>query len=89
MYCQERPHQGDTALHAVWTLNLVSGMWQYGIDQWVGQNEYLYGKTKEGRLAKKTQEVDSQIRHMHTVDRKQVHPSDKHLFHMSAEQKIT
>jgi hypothetical protein len=28
-------------------------MWQYGIDQWVGKNEFLYGKTKEERLAKK------------------------------------
>jgi hypothetical protein len=53
LYCQERLHQGDTNLHAVWTSNLVSGMWQYGIDQWVGQNEFLYGKTKEERLAKK------------------------------------
>ena len=61
LYCQERLHQGDTTLHAVWTLNLVSGMWQYGIDQWVGQDEFLYGTTKEERLAKKTQEVDSQI----------------------------
>jgi acetyl-CoA carboxylase beta subunit len=55
----------------------------------VGWNEYLNGKTKEERLAKKTQEEDSQIRHMHTVDRKRVCPSDKHLFHMSAEQRIT
>jgi acetyl-CoA carboxylase beta subunit len=64
-------------------------MWQYGIDQWVGRNEFLYGKTKEGRLAKKTQEVDSQIWHMHRADRKRVCPIDKHLFHMSAEQRIT
>jgi hypothetical protein len=64
-------------------------MWQYGIDQQVGWNEFLYGKTKEERLAKKTQEVDSQIRHMHRADRKQVCPVDKHLFHMSAEQGIT
>ena len=69
--------------------NLVSGMWQYGIDQWVGQNEFLYGKTKEERLAKTTQEVDSQIQHMHRADRKRVCSIDKHLFHMSAEQRIT
>ena len=89
LYCQERLHQGDTKLHAVWTSNLVSGMWQYGIDQWVGQNEFLYGKTKDEKLAKKTQEVDSEIRHMHRADRQQVCPSDKHLFHMSTEQRIT
>ena len=76
LYCQERLHQGDTTLHAVWTSKLVSGMWQYGIDQWMGQNEFLFGKTKEERLTKKTQEVDSQIQHMHRADRKQVHPSD-------------
>jgi acetyl-CoA carboxylase beta subunit len=64
-------------------------MWQCGIDQWVGRNEFLYGKTKEERLTKKTQEVDSQIWHMHRADRKQVCPSDKHLFHMSAKQRIT
>ena len=87
--CQERLHQGDTKLHTVWTSNLVSGMWQYGIDQWVGRNEFLYGKTKEERLAKTTQEVDSQIRHMHRADRKRVRSIDKHLFHMSAEQRIT
>ena len=30
-----------------------------------------------------------QIRHTHRADRKQVCPSDKHLFHISAEQRIT
>ena len=63
-------------------------MWQYGINQWVGWNEFLYGKTKEERLAKTTQEVDSQIRHMHRADRKRVRPIDKHLFHMPVEQRI-
>jgi hypothetical protein len=58
-------------------------------DQWVGRNEYLNGKTKEERLAKTTQEVDSQIWHMHRADRKEVYSIDKHLFHMSAEQRIT
>ena len=85
LYCQERLHQGDSTLHAVWTSNLVSGMWQYGINQWVGRNEFLYGKTKEERLTKKTQEMDSQILHMHRADRKRVRPTDKHLFYMPAE----
>ena len=52
-------------------------MWQYGIDQWVGQNEFLYGKTKEERLAKTTQEVDSQIRHMHRTDSNTVNVSQR------------
>ena len=55
----------------------------------MGKNEFLYGKAKEERLTKKTQEVDSQIRHMHRADRKQDRPIDKHLFHMPAEQRIT
>ena len=50
---------------------------------------FFYGKTKEERLAKKTKEVDSQIRYMNRADRKQVCSIDKHLFHMSAEQRIT
>jgi hypothetical protein len=54
-----------------------------------GLNECLHGKTKEERLAKKTQEVDSQIWHMHRTDRKQDFSIDKHLFHMSAEQRIS
>ena len=73
MYCQERLHQGDTTIHAVWASNLVSGMWQYGIDQQVDWNEFPYGKTKEERLANKTQDVDAQIRHMQRADRKKVH----------------
>jgi hypothetical protein len=89
LYCQERLYQGDTTLHAVWTLNLVSRIWQYGIDQCVGQNEFLYGTTKEERLTKKTQKGDSQIWYMHRADRKQVHSIDRHLFHMPAEQRIT
>ena len=67
----------------------VSGIWQYGIDQWVGQNELLYGKAKEVKATKKTQEVDSQIWLMNRTDRKQVCSIDKHLFHMSAEHRIT
>jgi hypothetical protein len=89
LYCQDRLHQGDTTLHAVWTSNLVSGMWQYGINQWMGWNEFLYGKTKEEWLTKKTQEVDSQIWHMQKADRKRVCPTDKHLFYMPAKQRIT
>jgi hypothetical protein len=49
LYSHVRLHQGDSTLHAVWTLNRVSGMWQYGIDQWVGQNEFHYRITKEER----------------------------------------
>ena len=51
-------------------------------------NNSISSATKE-RLAKTTQEVDSQIQHMHRADRKRVHSIDKHLFHMSAEQRIT
>jgi ribosomal protein S3AE len=35
-------------------------MWQYGVDQWIGWNEFIYGKTKEERLEKITKEVDAQ-----------------------------
>ena len=34
-------------------------MWQYGIDQWIGQNEHIYGKTKEEQHEKMSQEVNA------------------------------
>jgi hypothetical protein len=47
LYCISRLHQGDMDIHARWMSSLVKSMWQYGIDQWIGCNEYIYGKTKE------------------------------------------
>ena len=57
-------------------------MWQYGIDQWIGWNEFLYGKTKEDQLAKKTKEVDGLIVIMYQTDQQRVRPIDSHFFHM-------
>ena len=57
-------------------------MWQYGIDQWIGWNEFLYGKTKEDQLAKKSKEVDDQIVTMYQIDQQRVRPTDSHFFHM-------
>ena len=57
-------------------------MWQYGIDQWVGWNKFLYGKTKEDQLAKKTKEVDDQIVIIYQTDQQRVRPIDSHFFHM-------
>ena len=45
-------------------------MWQYSIDQWIGQNEYVYGKPKEVQNTKKDQEVNAQVRLMHQLDGK-------------------
>ena len=42
-------------------------MWQYGIDQWIGCNKYIYGKTKEEQQEKENQEVDAQVRRMHQI----------------------
>ena len=47
-------------------------MWQHGIDQCVGWIEFLYGKTKEDQLAKKTKEVDDQIVIMYQTDQQRV-----------------
>ena len=66
----------------MWSSNLVRGMWQYGIDQWIGQNEFLYGKTREDQLAKKTKEVDDQIVIIYQTDQHRVRPTDSHFFHM-------
>ena len=88
LYCISRMDQGDMDTHARWMSSLVKSMWQYGIDQWIGRNEYVYGKTKEDQLQKKNQEVNAQIRRMHQTDRKQVRRHDRHLFDMSATKRM-
>ena len=52
LYCQEQLHQGNLTTHSMWSSNLVQGMWQFGTDQWVGWNDFLYEKTKENQHAK-------------------------------------
>ena len=59
LYCTKLLNQGDQQLQDSWTSSLVSGMWQYGIDQWIGQNEFIFGITKEERLEKITKEVNA------------------------------
>ena len=54
-------------------------MWQYGIDQWIGRNEYIYGKTKEEQQEKENQEVNAQVRRIHQSDRNKVQWQDIHL----------
>ena len=82
LYCQEQLHQGNLTTHSMWSSNLVQGMWQYGVDQWIGRNEFLYEKTKEDQLAKKIEEVDDQIVIMYQTDHQRVRPIDSHFFHM-------
>ena len=82
LYCHEQLHQGNLTTHSMWSSNLVLGMWQYGMDQWVGWNEFLYGKTKEDLLAEKTKEVDDQIVIMYQTDQQRERPTDSHFFHM-------
>ena len=57
-------------------------MWQYGIDQSIGWNEFLYGKTKEDQLPKKIKEVDDLIVIMSQTDQQRVRPIDSHFYHM-------
>jgi hypothetical protein len=68
--------------------SLVKSMWQYGIDQWIGRNEYIYGKTKEEQQEKENQEVDAQVRQMHQLDRNKMQRQDRHLFEMSVTKRL-
>ena len=63
-------------------------MWQYGVDQWIGRNEFIYGKTKEERWEKITKEVDAQICRMHHKDCNKVQHEDCHLFQMSCRKRL-
>ena len=54
LYCTTCLNQEDMAIQASWSAQLVKSLWQYGIDQWIARNKYIYGKTKEEQVEKKT-----------------------------------
>ena len=68
--------------------SLVKSIWQYGIDQWIGHNEYRYGKTKEEQHKKKNQEINAQVQQIHQSDRNRVQQHDRHLFDMSLTKRL-
>ena len=82
LYCQEQLHQDNLATHSMWSSCLVQEMRQYRMDQWVGRNDSLYGKTKEDQLGQNIKEVDSHILTMYQTDQQRVRPPDSHFFHM-------
>ena len=88
LYCTTCLNQGDIAIQAAWSAHLVKSLWQYGIDQWIAQNEYIYGKTKEEQVEKKTQEINKQIRAMHRADKFRVRGMDRHLFTLSLKKRL-
>ena len=83
LYCTKQLNQRDQQLQDAWTSPLVSGIWWYWIDQWIGWNEFIHGKTKNERLEKITKEVDAQICRIHHKDCNRVQHEDCHLLQMS------
>ena len=63
-------------------------MWQYGIDQWIGCYEYVYGKTNEEQHEKKNLEINAQVRQIHQSDRNNVQQQDRHLFVIPATKRL-
>ena len=88
LYCTTCLNQGDIAIQAAWSAHLVKSLWQYGIDQWIARNEYIYGKTKEEQVEKKTQEINKQIKAMHGADKFRVQGMDRHLFTLSLKKRL-
>ena len=88
LYCTTCLNQGDIAIQAAWSAHLVQSLWQYGIDQWIAQNEYIYGKIKEEQVEKKTQEIDKQIQTMHRADKFRVRGMERHLFTLSLKRRL-
>ena len=88
LYCISRLDQGDMGTHARWMSSLVKSMWQYGIDQWIGRNEYLYGKTRVEQHKKKNQEINAQVQQIHQSDRNRVQQHDRHIFDMSVTKRL-
>ena len=56
LYCTTCLNQGDMAIQAAWRAHLVKSLWQYSIDQWIAQNEYICGKTKEEQAEKRLEQ---------------------------------
>ena len=83
LYCTTCLNQVDIAIQAAWSAHLVKSLWQYRIDQWIAWDEYIYGKTKEEQVEKKTQEINKQIKTMHRADKFRVQGMDRHLFTLS------
>ena len=88
LYCTTCLNQGDIAIQAAWSAHLVKSLWQYGIDQWIARNEYIYGKTKEEQVEKKTKEINKQIKTMHRADKFRVRGIDRHLFTLSLKRRL-
>ena len=88
LYCTTCLNQGDIAIQAAWSAHLVKSLWQYGIDQWIDQNEFIYGKTKEEQVEKKTQEINKQIKAKHKADKLRVRGMDRHLFTLSFKKRL-
>ena len=68
--------------------SLVKSMWQCGVDQWIGRNEHIYGRTKEEKYEKENQEINAQVRWIHLSDRNKVQRQDRHLFDMSVTNRL-
>jgi hypothetical protein len=82
LYCTTCLNQGDT-IQAAWSAHLVKSLWQYGIEQLIARNKYIYGKTKEEQVEKKTKEINKQIKVMHRADKFRVRGTNRHLFNLS------
>ena len=63
-------------------------MWQYGIDQWIGHNEYIYGKTKEKQHEKKNHKINAKVRRIHQSNQNKKQQQDRHLFDMSVTKRL-
>ena len=52
---------GETTAMSNWSVQVISGLWQVGIERWINRKEAIYGKTEEEQLARMANEVDNQI----------------------------
>ena len=88
LYCTICLNQGDMAIQAAWRAQLEKSLWQFGIDQWIAQNEYIYGKTKQEQVEKKTLEINKQIQVIDRTDKLRVQGMDRHLFTLSLKKQL-
>ena len=87
-YCHERHNTAPANLrNAIWTQHLITALWQYSVTRWISCNEFLYGKTAEEQLLRKTTDISN--KRIHSMYQRDQHKIRAVLSHLFAMPKIT
>ena len=64
-YCKSRGLAEEEFWAEQWTINLVSTLWQYGVDFWRATKQYLYGDTDKQQAEILRPDLDTLITYLY------------------------